>query len=590
VIETLRIRDVAIVDDVSIEFGPGLNVLTGETGAGKSIVLGALTLLAGARASADLVRDGAERAEAEALFRTDSLADLESALAEMGLGSAAEGEAWQHELIVSRSVERAGRSRARVGGALVPVSALASLFEGRIEISSQHSSQALLRPEMHARLLDEAGGHVALRESVESGFASLREIDRELAQLRAAADERARREDFLRFQLAEIDAAQLRVDEVAELESDHRRLAHAEQLREDGARAVAALSGGAEMADSDASSALDLLARAGRVVASLAEMDATLEPIAERLRASEDELRDVASDLERHVDRLDLDPARLAQLEERIAVIEKLRRKYGEDVERILAHRDAVAGELEGLEGADERIGALERARAKSIAELARAADALRRAREQAAKELARRVERPLRDLALPDARFEVALRPLAPPDGLPCGPSGSEAVEFLFAANAGSEPRALQKVASGGELSRVFLAVKNALRGAGGGMVLVFDEVDAGIGGRVAERVGRCLVDLAAHHQVLCITHHPQIAALADRHLRVAKRKSGKRTLAFVEPLDGEARVDEIARMAGGEEITAETRRHAEALLRAAKPPARPAGRRSAIPPTSHT
>ncbi|MCA9511247.1 MAG: DNA repair protein RecN [Myxococcales bacterium] len=568
-IETLRIRDVAIVDEVALEFGPGLNVLTGETGAGKSIVLGALSLLAGARASADLVRDGAERAEAEAVFRTAALGDLERELEALGLGAAAEGEAWEHELIVQRSVERAGRSRARVGGALLPVTALARLFEGRIEISSQHSSQALLHGETHARLLDEAGGHGALRDEVERGCAALRELDRELVALREAAEDRARREDFLRFQIEEIDAAGLRVDEVAELEADHRRLAHAEQLREEGAIAVAALAGDASAADADAAGAVDLVARAQRVVASLAKMDGDLEALGERLRASEDELRDVAADLERYVDRLDVDPRRLARLEERIGEVEKLRRKYGDDVARILAFREAAAAELAGIEGADERVAALERERAASGARLANAASALSAARERAAKALARRVQAPLRDLALPDARFEVALRPIDPPDGLPCGPSGREAVEFLFAANAGSAPRPLQKVASGGELSRVFLAVKNALRGAGRGMVLVFDEVDAGIGGRVAERVGRCLAELAAHHQVLCITHHPQIAALADRHFRVAKRKSGRRTLATVERVEGEARVDEIARMAGGEAISPETRRHAEALLR---------------------
>jgi len=561
-IETLRICDVAIVEEVELEFGPGLNVLTGETGAGKSIVLGALGMLAGSRVSSDVVRDGADRAEAEAVFRTGELPELEAELAELGL--VAEGD--EHELIVQRSVAKAGRSRARVAGGLLPVTALAKLFEGRIEISSQHSSQALLRPDMHARLLDQAGGHEALHTTVAEGCATVRSLDAELADLRGAAEERARREDFLRFQIDEIDAVELREGELPEIESEHRRLAHSEQLREEGGLSLAALSGDDQ---GDASGALDLLARAQRGVDGLAKMDSDLEPLAERLRACEDELRDAAGDLERYVDKLEVDPGKLAQLEDRLGQIEKLRRKYGDEAASILEFRDSIARELEGLEGADGRIEALEGERADRIEKLTSDAAKLTRARKKAAKALAKKVEAPLGDLALPEACFDVALTAVVPPAGLPCGPGGSETVEFRFAANAGGELRPLHKVASGGELSRVFLAVKNALRGAGRGMVLVFDEVDAGIGGRVAERVGLCLAELATEHQVLCITHHPQIAALADTHFRVAKHKAGKRTLAKVERIEGDDRVDEVARMAGGEEISAETRRHAEALLR---------------------
>lgn len=561
-IETLRICDVAIVEEVELEFGPGLNVLTGETGAGKSIVLGALTMLAGGRVSPDVVRDGADRAEAEAVFRTADLSDLEVELRELGLTSDED----DHELIVQRSVAKAGRSRARVAGELLPVTALRKLFEGRIEISSQHSSQALLRPEMHAKLLDEAGKHAAQRTAVEEGCAQARGLDAELVRLRGAAEERVRREDFLRFQIDEIDAVELRENELPEVESEHRRLAHSEQLREEGGSALTALAGDEH---GDVRGALDLLVAAQRGVEGLAKMDGDLDPLAERLRGCEDELRDAAGDLERYVDKLEVDPAKLGQLEDRLGQIEKLRRKYGDEATSILEYRDNIARELDSLEGADGRIGEIEAERAACIDALTAAAAKLTRSRKKAAKSLSKRVEAPLRDLALPDARFEVALLPTTAPGGLPCGPGGAESVEFRFAANADSETRPLRKVASGGELSRVFLAVKNALRGAGRGMVLVFDEVDAGIGGRVAERVGLCLAELATEHQVLCITHHPQIAALADTHFRVQKRKVGKRTLASVESIEGDARVDEIARMAGGEEISAETRRHAEALLR---------------------
>jgi len=577
-IETLRIADLAIVDEVELEFGPGLNVLTGETGAGKSIVLGALSLLAGGRSSSDSVRTGCERAEVEAVFSTEGLPELEAELSQLELAGRGAGDAadpageGDHELIVQRSVAASGRSRVRVAGELLPVGALAKLFEGRIEISSQHSSQALLRPEQHARLLDAAGGHAAKRLAVERGCAELRELDRELLELRTAAEERARREDFLRFQIDEIDEVGLSEGELPELEAEHRRLANSEQLREDGATVVSSLTGSDH---GEGAGALDLLARALRGVEALAAVDSDLDGQAERLRSADDDLRDLAADLERYVDRLDVDPARLSQLEDRLGAIQLLRRKYGEEPSAILQFRDDAQQELDSLEGADERIGGLEEQREKSRDALQKAASQLSKARAKAAKALAKRVEGPLRDLALPDARFAVGLTKLDPPDGLPCGPTGAEAVEFLFTANAGAEPRPLQRVASGGELSRVFLALKNALRGAGRGMVLIFDEVDSGIGGRVAERVGRCLAELAADHQVLCITHHPQIAALAETHFRVSKRKAGKQTLATVERIDGDERVEEIARMAGGEEVSQETRRHAAALLRTQGPSA---------------
>jgi len=569
-IETLRIANLAIVDQAELEFGAGLNVLTGETGAGKSIVLGALSLLAGGRASTDDVRDGSERAEVEAVFSTEGLSDLEEELRGLGLGDPELSDDG-HELIVQRSVARTGRSRVRVAGELLPIGSLAKLFAGRIEISSQHSSQALLRPERQARLLDAAGGHLALCEAVEQGCAQLRALEADLLELRTAADDRVRRGDFLRFQVDEIDEVGLEPDELPGLESEHRRLANAEQLREEGAAVVSSLSGDEHR---EQSGVLDLLARALRGVESLAGVDADLEPLAERLGAAEDDLRDLALDLERYVDRLEVDPARLAEVEERLGAVQLLRRKYGEDPAAILAFRDGAQRELASLEGADERIEALEHEREGCREGLRQAAAKLSKSRAAAAKRLARRVEGPLRELALPDARFAIGLSKLEPPEGLPCGPAGAESVEFLFSANTGAELRPLQRVASGGELSRVFLALKNALRGAGRGMVLIFDEVDAGIGGRVAERVGRCLVELARDHQVLCITHHPQIAALADTHLRVSKRRTGKQALVAIERVEGETRVEEIARMAGGETVSPETRRHAAALLRSQPSP----------------
>lgn len=578
-IERLRIRDLAIVEEADLTLGPGLNALTGETGAGKSIVLGALALLAGARADAQAVRGGADEAHVEAVFRTGGLPALEAALRERGLAPEA------GELIVSRSLSRApnsgaGRSRATIAGRLVPVSMLAELFGDQLEISSQHESQRLRRPESHGWLLDAFGDLLERRRAVEQGHAALRAARAERAALESAAAERTSRRDFLAFQVDEIDAAGLSAGELSELGAEHARLAHAEELRRAAAAAAAALSGG-EMPGDEMRAALDLVAAAANQLDEAVGYDARLGPFVERLRAAHAELGDVARDIERYADAVDVDPARRAEVEERLATLEKLRRKYGPDEAGILARREQLASELAALEGGDERAAALGREEAHLRAALARDAAALSAGRADAAENLAREVERRLHGLAMPDARLVVALTPAPAEDGFPCGPGGAERAELLLSANRGETPRPLRRIASGGELSRVFLALQGVLRRAGEGMVLVFDEVDAGVGGRTADRVGQALVELAAAHQVLCITHLPQVAALAATHLRVVKEACGERTVTRVEVLAGDERVEELARMAGGARVTEATREHARELLQVgARPRARPARR----------
>lgn len=568
VIETLRIDEIKIVEKAELEFGPGLNVLTGETGAGKSIILGALEMLAGARGSADIPRKGSELGSVEAVFRTEGLPGFEDELVARGFRDAPDtsGDAEAHELLVHRTLSASGRSRARVAGQLVPISTLGELFADRIEISSQHSSQALLRPESHGRYLDAAGQLLPLRAEVEQAFRRLRAIDAELAALRAEGEERARRRDFLAFQIEEIDVVAPSTEEFAALGGDHRRLAHAGQLREDGAALVHLLQGDAD--GIEAVCAIDAIAAALKLGEGLERLDSGLRELVERLRSIDLELREVAGDFERHADGIEADPARLEALEERLAQFEKLRRKYGNSVDEILAFRTQAEQELSAIEGASEREGQLERERTQVESTLVRKAAQLSRGRAKAADKLALAVQRSLAALDMPNAVFRVELEPAAAPAGLPCGAAGNEAPEFKFSANAAEALAPLQKVASGGELSRVFLAVKNGLRREGRGMVLVFDEVDAGIGGRTAQRVGQVLAELAQHHQVLCITHLPQIAAFADVHFRVEKVEKAGRVCATVRRLDDRQRVDEIARMAGGERITASTRRHARELL----------------------
>ncbi len=565
-IETLRIENLAILERAEIEFGPGLNVITGETGAGKSIVLGALSLLAGGRASADSLREGSESATVEAAFRTEGLPQLEAELAARGL------EVDAHELVVRRTLAKTGRGRAQVAGQLVPASLLSELFAGRIEVSSQHDSQRLRRAESHGELLDRSGGLLDERDAVASGYAALRALDAELQQLRQAAQDRARQQDFLSYQIAEIDEARLDVAEVTELRSRRARLAHAGQLGEEGAAALACLNG--EGAAAEADNAADRLGEAARRLATLERVDPALLELATRAGSLEAEARDVAGELERYLSTLEADPAQLAAADERLHKVEQLQRKYGADVTEILRFRDRIAAELSGIAGADEREESLGREREACRARLEADARTLTRGRSRAAAALAASVEASLRELAMPKARFAVSLLAAERPESAPCGPSGNERPEFCFSANPGESLRPLRKVASGGELSRAFLALKNALREADAGMVLVFDEVDAGISGRAADRVGRKLAELSAHHQILCITHLPQIAAFAQTHFRVEKKISRGRSCVSIHRVEGPDRIEEIARMAGGEEVGEATRKHAADLLRSRATP----------------
>jgi DNA repair protein RecN (Recombination protein N) len=571
-IEVLRIENLALVESVELEFEPGLNVLTGETGAGKSIVLAALALLTGARATADTLRGGADEGVVEALFRMDGHEDVVRALARRGLAEEAVNDADSEspaELIVRRTLHANGRSRARVGGQLVPVSTLVELFGGQLEISSQHGSQALRNPEVHAEALDAYANKTSLREIVTREVARVSELGRELEALRAADEERARRLDFLEYQRQELEDEDLDAEGVASLEVEHRRLTNAERLAEEMAGAAAAL-GGMETGQGG-ESAEGAVATARRALASAMRMDPSIEPLAVRLEGLESELQDLAAMAADYLSDLEIDPARLAIVEEKIARLEKLRRKYGQSVEEMFAHRDEIAREIESLAGTDERIRRLEKDRARAVEVANEASLKLSKARGRAARKLASAVEGELGDLSMEGARFVVDLEPIdceADPVGLLTGAGGRERPLFHFSANAGEPPRPIQKVASGGELSRLFLAIKNSLRRADRNMVIVFDEVDAGIGGAVAERVGRVLAELATEHQVLCITHLPQIAAFADRHFVVRKQARGGRTRTQVERVEGELRVDELARMAGGENVTEVTREHARSLL----------------------
>ena len=561
-IESLRIRNLALVDNAEVDFGGGFNAVTGETGAGKSLILGALALLAGERSSSESIGRAGPDAHVEALFRTERLPALEAELAARGLA------AEDHCVVVSRTLAPGGRGRAQVAGRWVPISTLRELFAGRLEISSQHASQGLRRPGAHGELLDAFAGLEVERDRVRDEVQRLRTLQKELGALRAAAAERLRRRDDLRFHCGEIDAANCQLGELDRLGAEQRRLGHAQELRHGIEAARAALSG--ETGPEGMPHAVEQLENALRQLEAVASFDGAIDACAERLRGTRAELEDVALDLERLGAGIEVDPEALAGVEARLAELERLRRKYGGDEASILAYRDRALEELEQLSGDDARIEELETEAAGLREALAEHSRSLCQERAAASRLLAAGVETALAGLDMAGARFAVELRPRSAPAGLPCGPGGTEQAEFLLSANPGEAPRPLHRVASGGELSRVFLALKTALLSGSdpGGMVLVFDEVDVGIGGEAIAEVGRSLAALARVHQVICITHWPVIAAAADRHFQVTKVQVTGRNRTRIAVLDRAGRVAELARMAGGKRVGRTTGPYAQELL----------------------
>jgi DNA repair protein RecN (Recombination protein N) len=558
----LRIRDFAIIDDLSMELGPGLNVLTGETGAGKSILVEALNLALGGRARADVIRAGAEEASVEALFEGDRR--LVRRLAQMDID--AEGG-----LLVRRVVSRAGKNRITVNGSPMTLALLERIAEDLVDLTGQHEHHSLLRADTHLAILDEFGNLGSEREIVASAYARLAALIEERAALEKDERERSAREDFLAFQVREIREAALRPGEQEALEVERARLRSAEKLHAVTAGAEEALYG-ADLA------AAAVVARVERELTDLGSIDPELGAYAERLSAARLEIEDVARSLGSYARGIAADPERQAEVEERLALLARLRRKYGSTVEEVIATGERLAAQLERLEGAAERLAAIAREIDAAQRTLETACRALTEGRQRAARRLSKAVEIELATLALSGARLVTRVEPRPPSEegisvgGARVGPRGADRVEILFAPNRGEEARALARIASGGELARVTLALKMVLCASDPVGTYVFDEVDAGIGGAVGEVVGRKLKEVSRERQVLCVTHLPQIAAFADRHFRVSKRLSGGRTVCEVALLTEEDRKLEIARMLGGLKITEKTRAHAEEMIRAAR------------------
>ena len=563
----LAIRNLAVVEEARVAFAPGLNVLTGETGAGKSIVIDALLLVRGSRAQPDLIRTGAESASVEAVFDVPASGPLAASLEEAG-HPAPDGQ-----LIIKRELARSGRHRVFVNDSAATVGLLERLGDLLVEIHGQHEHQRLMEPARQLDVLDRFAGC----EESRAGLARLWErwdaARSSLARLRDETREAARKEEMYRWELSEIDTVQLREGEEDELRAERRRLQHAERIH-------AGLEETMELLNEDGQAVATRLGRAVSLLRELSRFDPDAgEPI-EALEGAQAYVEDVVIRVRALRERAVVDPGRLRQIDDRLDAIGSLKRKYGETAGAIAAYRADIAAALDRLERHDVIAAEAEREVAATAAAAGEEAARLSEARADGARKLERLIQRELRTLGMEHARFRAPLRHepageaelSSGPGGWRIGPRGAETVEFLLSANPGEDLKPLAKVVSGGELSRTMLAIKTILAAAEDVPVMVFDEVDAGIGGRVADAVGQKLRKTAAGRQVLCVTHLAPIAAFAEHHLVVDKRVGKGTTRTTVTPVDGPARVDEVARMLGGERVTDTSRRHARELLNAAR------------------
>jgi DNA repair protein RecN (Recombination protein N) len=616
----LRVTNFAILSDVAVDFGDGFNVLTGETGAGKSLIVEAVNLLRGGRASADIPRAGADEAVVEAIFEVpaDLAPGVRQVLREAGLpaslddagdagvddrasgagagadaaedtdaeaadqagpkreareaGAAVDASAEPFEVLVRRVIQRGGRSRTYVNGALTTARRLAELGGWLVDLSGQHQHQGLVDARRHRTILDAFAGNQELVAAMRVAWERLRAAERAIADAGGDAGAVQDRMDYLRFQLEELERAALQPGEDQALEQERGKLVSVDRLEAGTRKAETLLEGGdvaggfgPEGGAGGASGAVDLLARAHREIERLVEIDPELHEVARQIDEARVVAEEAAGSLRHYADRLEGDPERLAWVDDRLALIGRLSRKHGGSLDALLARADELRAELGALENRDQRLVELERARQRAESAAQAAAVALTRARQEAADVLCQGVARYLAELGMAAAALSVRI------DSRPLGPDGADHVELLLASNKGEDAKPLARIASGGELSRIMLALKLSLRRADEVATYVFDEVDSGIGGPTAEVVGRQIRLLGDQRQVLCVTHLPQIVAFADRHFHVAKYEVEGRTETEVRALGVRERREEMARMLGGLKITKSARAHAEAMLEAA-------------------
>jgi DNA repair protein RecN (Recombination protein N) len=573
----IHIQNYAVVEKLAIEFHPGLNLLSGETGSGKSILVDALGLALGGRASADMIRTGQDRATVTAIFRTEGRAPRGGAwkawFEEFGLAGADE-----EEIILRRDVQTSGKSRLLVNDQPVTVAAVKVLARSLAEVHGQGEHVSLFSRETQLDLLDEFAGSEALLQEVHDAYLKRREMERELEALSQNEQDRLRTIDLLAFQLQELQRAQLQPGEDVALGDERRILGNLEKIRAAAATAYSALY-------EEESSAISRVAAAARAMYELQRYDAAFEARMEALDAARATIEDLAILLRNYIGELEANPHRLEEVEDRLALIDRLKRKYGKTIEEMLAYHEQTQQRLSSLEHADERRGELQSALKKAEADYQKKAQSLSTLRREAARKFEKLVRQELAQLGMEKTRFEICFEAPVARDGKresSGGAHGIDEIEFLISPNLGEEMRPLEKIASGGELSRFMLALKTVVGSAkivndGGtnrrvAATFIFDEVDAGIGGRVAESVGQRLKRLARHTQVLCVTHLAQIACFADHHYYVEKFERAGRTVTEVKYLAGEKeRAAELARMLSGSKITDAVLKHAVEMIKQA-------------------
>ena len=548
----LVVENYAVVERLRVHFHAGLNLLTGETGSGKSIVVDALGLLLGGRASAEMIRTGESRARVAGIFEVRDHGAVRRLLEPAGI------EVEDGELLIEREILASGKSRAFVGSRPVAVSLLKELAPALADIHGQHDQQLLFSPDAQREMLDTFAGNRDLLDKVARVYGEWRSAAAELEELERTEQEKLRLLDLWNFQRKEIESVQLEAGEDAALENERRVLQNVQKLQESATTAYEAVYDSPE-------SAASLIRTAAKRLDELCRIDSSLEGLREHLKTADVAVQEVAYGLRDYLSGLEANPGRLEEVETRLATIGKLKRKYGESIAEILEFYQEVRRQIAGVESAGERMEALRKQQKRLASEFEKSGRELTESRRTAAGKLEKRVEAELAQLAMERTVFRVAMQEAA------WSPSGADRVEFLVSPNLGEEPRPLEKVASGGEISRIALALKTCLAGPKTATVrtLVFDEVDTGIGGSAAEGVGRRLKQLAAASQVLCVTHLPQVASFADHHYRVEKQESKGRTVAVLEELDPAARTREVGRMLSGQKLTDEALKNAERLIR---------------------
>jgi DNA repair protein RecN (Recombination protein N) len=564
VLTCLRVRSFAIIEALEVELDAGLNIVTGETGAGKSILVDALQLVLGARGRPEVVRTDAEAAEVEALFDLSGQPEVLGALREQGIET-------EGELLIRRVVSATGRTRAYVNGRLATLAQLKEVTKGLADISSQHEYHSLADARHHLSYLDAFAGQAPLVDNVGQAYAALVEAGSRLEEVVTEERGKADREDLLRYQVNEIESLREALENEAALTVECERLRHAEKLGTAAGEAEAQL-----YADDD--SICSAVSRIASSVKQVSAFDPSLAPMAEQVREALLQLEDAATELGSYARDLSFDPSRLASLEDQLDRLSRVKRKYGDTAADVLAYRDQAAEELDSLERYEERLDRYQREFDEALEEASRVALSLRDKRKTAAAKLSKAISKELSSLGMGEAKVTVELAALEggpselQVEGARLSPTGIDHAELLIAPNRGEDAKPLRKIASGGELSRAMLAIKRVLAGLGPASLYVFDEVDAGVGGAVAEVIGRKIHEVAQHSQVLCITHLPQISAYADAHYRVHKEVVGKRTKSDIRLLSDTERLEEIARMLGGVTVTDQARAAAQELIRSAE------------------